>query len=76
MRAARPKISEIFDRAARPLPPERLSHDLFLFGCLPARLLDRAHRSEAEKENLSKFVDWPYLSTGIYALPRAVAQIA
>ena len=68
------KISEIFGRAALP-PPERFSAG-FISLWLSARLLGGEHRFGTENQNLLEFFGWPDLSTRIYGLPRAAAQIA
>ena len=44
--------------------------DLFLFGAAVRRT-----RPGTENQNLSEFIAWPYLFTGIYAVPRAATQI-
>ena len=46
---------------------------LFLAVCAAAP--GGAHRPRTENQNLSEFIGWLHLSTGIYAFPRAVAQI-
>ena len=67
MQAARPTISEIFGRAA--LASGAVFRVIYLFLAV-ARLLDGTHRLGTENQNLSEFIDWPYLFTEMYAFTR------
>ena len=71
MRAARPKLLEIFGRAALGFGAVFLVIYLSLTLCAAAR-----HRFGMEIQNLLEFIDWPYLFMEIVGFPRIAAQIA